>query len=113
MIWRELNDARQLGRVAMPRQYTPSNATEGYAFIGQWCANCARDCPSNGSKTFDECDDSESCEILAASFLGEAKEWVEHDDGRTECTAFIQFGRPVPAVDDMTLDLFADGGRDA
>lgn len=94
----------------MPRQFKPSNSTEGYAFIGQWCENCARDCPSNGSKTFDECDDSELCPILAASFRGEAKEWVEHDDGRCECTAFVQFGRPVPVVDDMTLDMFGESG---
>ena len=92
----------------MPRQFKPSNSTEGYAFIGQWCENCARDCPSNGSKEFDECDDSELCQILAASFRGEAKEWVEHDDGRTECTAFVPMGDVVPQRCSATQDMFGE-----
>lgn len=92
----------------MSRQYIPSNATEGHGFIGQWCENCARDAVCNGSKSFDDCDDSELCPILAASFRGEAKEWIEHDDGSTECTAFVQIGDAVPQRDDRTIDMFGD-----
>jgi hypothetical protein len=94
----------------MSERWMPSNGTEGHMFISDWCANCARDLPSNGSKPLDDCDDSELCPILAASFRGEAKEWIEHDDGRCECTAFVQFGKPIPFVDDMTLDLFGESG---
>lgn len=93
----------------MSQQWIPSNGTEGHMFISDWCGKCARDLPSNGSKEFDECDDSELCPILASSFLGEAKEWIEHDDGRTECTSFVQLGDVVPQRCSATEDMF--GGR--
>jgi hypothetical protein len=92
----------------MPKQYIPSNGDAGYAFICAWCEACARDAPSNGSKQFDDCDDSELCQILAASFRGEAKEWIEHDDGRTECTAFVPLGAAQPQRDDRTIDMFGE-----
>lgn len=90
----------------MTVQWIPSNGTEGHMFISDWCANCARDLPSNGSKPFDDCDDSELCPILAASFRGEATEWIEHDNGRTECTAFVQMGDVVPQRCSATQDMF-------
>lgn len=88
-------------------QYIPSNGTEGHSFIEDWCANCARDAVCNGSKSvFDDCDDSELCSILAASFRGAATEWREYEDGTVECTAFIPVGQPLPSADDRTLDMF-------
>ena len=96
----------------MSTQWIPSNGTEGHMFIESWCGNCVRDALCNGTKSDkDDFDDGELCPILAASFRGEAKEWIEHDDGRCECTAFVEFGRPVPAVDDMTMDLFVGGSE--
>lgn len=90
------------------KQYIPSNGMEGEAFICGWCANCARDAICNGSKSaFDDCADEDLCSILAASFRGEAKEWVEHEDGSTECTAFVELGKPLPRSDDKTVDMFA------
>lgn len=95
----------------MSTQWIPSNGTEGQQFINDWCGNCARDAVCNGSKSaYDDVPDSELCGILARSFLGTATEWIEHDDGRCECTAFVQFGKPVPVVDDMTLDMFGESG---
>lgn len=84
----------------MSHQWIPSNGTEGHQFINDWCSKCARDAVSNGQKTFDDCDDSELCQILDASFRGDAKEWIEHDDGRTECTAFVPLGAAQPQRDD-------------
>lgn len=44
---------------------------------------------------------------------GEAKEWIEHDDGRTECTAFVPLGaaQPQRAVSDPkhTFSVEDDG----
>lgn len=51
----------------MTTQWIPSNGTEGNQFINDWCSRCARDSVCNGQKTFDDCDDSELCPILAAA----------------------------------------------
>ncbi len=90
------------------QQWIPSNSTEGHQFINDWCSRCARDSVCNGQKTFDDCDDSELCQILDASFRGEAKEWIEHDDGRTECTAFAPLCAAQPQRDDRTIDMFGE-----
>jgi len=50
-------------------------------------------------------DDNELCEIIAASFRGQVKEWIEDDSG-PRCTAFVEAGKEVPFVDTKTLDLF-------
>ena len=92
----------------MTTQWIPSNGTEGYQFINDWCSKCARDAVCNGQKTFDDCDDSELCQILSAAFRGTAKEWIEHDDGRTECTAFVPLGAAQLQRDDKTIDMFGE-----
>ncbi len=80
------------------QQYKPSNGTEGECFIGAWCANCARDKVMNGEA--DEADAFEDetlhCEILGASFRGEAQEWQYGADGQPVCTAFVQLGQALP-----------------
>jgi len=78
-------------------QYVPSNGTEGYSFIAAWCCNCAKDKPSSEGVDFDDCDPSETCEILAASFRGEAVEWRELEDGTCKCIAFVPKGQVIPA----------------
>lgn len=88
------------------RQYVPSNGTEGYAFLESWCRHCARDKAMREGAEYDECDDSELCTIIAASFRGEAVEWRELDDGRKICTAYVEAGQPIPARCPNTLDLF-------
>ncbi len=55
---------------------------------------------------FDECDDNELCEIIAASFRGPVKGRIEDDSG-PRCTAFVEAGNVVPEVDTLTGDLFA------
>lgn len=87
-------------------QWTPSNNTEGDAFIGQWCRYCARDKPSSEGKSVDECEDGDLCEILAASFCGAAGEWRQMDSGETCCTAFVHHGQPIPQTDTQTIDMF-------
>ena len=54
--------------------------------------------------SFDECDEDKLCPILAASFLGEAKEWREFADGTTCCMAFRQIGTVERCP--HTLELF-------
>ena len=94
----------------MAEQWIPSNGTEGQQFINDWCGNCARDAVCNGTKSaYDDVPDSELCPILAASFRGEAKEWIEHDDGRTECTAFVPVGDVAPQRCIATQDMFGGG----
>jgi hypothetical protein len=88
-----------------PVRFIPSNSDCGYSFINDWCCHCARDKPSSEGKHFDDCTDDELCGILAASFRGDAEEWVYGDDGPM-CTAFVQAGHPIPLKDDMTLDMF-------
>lgn len=93
------------------KQWAPSNGSDGYEFIMDWCSNCARDKAMREGADFDECDDNEKCEIIAASFRGEAVEWREMPDGETKCIAFVQAGNPIPERDEHTMDMF--GGSNA
>ena len=55
----------------------------------------------------DDCDDDQRCEILAASFRGEAVEWRELQDGRCICLAYVPAGQPIPPPRcGLTGDLF-------
>lgn len=89
------------------RQYEPSNGTEGACFLEGWCSNCARDRAMREGADLDECDDDEVCEIIAASFRGEAVEWRELDNGDTVCLAFVAAGTEPPAPRcEHTVDMF-------
>lgn len=44
----------------------------------------------------EDCDDNEKCEIIAASFRGEAVEWRDLGDGEIKCIAFVPAGQPIP-----------------
>lgn len=91
-------------------QWTPSNGTEGHCFMEMCCCECARDKSMREGAPFDECDDNELCEIIAASFRGEAVEWREMPDGEVKCIAFVPADKPIPiARCDRTLDMFAEG----
>lgn len=88
------------------RQYIPSNGTEGYSFIEQWCCRCERDKPSSQGVPFDECSDDDLCPILAASFRGEAKEWVYGQYGPM-CMNFVRFVDPLVKLRcNGTLEMF-------
>ncbi len=78
------------------RQWVPSNSDQGHAFIADWCGQCARDKAAREGVELDECDDTEKCEILAASFRSEAVEWRRMPSGKVECIAFVPAGQPVP-----------------
>lgn len=90
----------------MSNKYIPSNGSEGVMFFDTWCRRCQRDKAMREGADFDECDDNELCEIIAASFRGKVKEWIEDESG-PRCTAFIEAGHEVPFVDTKTLDLFS------
>jgi len=90
----------------MTETYRPSNGSEGSDFFECWCRRCARDKAMREGADFDECDDSELCELIAAGFRGPVKEWIEDDSG-PRCTAFVPAGKAVPEVDTLTMDLFA------
>jgi hypothetical protein len=79
-------------------QWEPSNGTIGESFIRAWCAECARDKVMNGEATQEQADadDSLYCQILGASFRGEAVEWREVGD-EVKCIAFVPKGQPIPA----------------
>lgn len=88
--------------MSTPRPFRPSNGTEGHGFIGEWCCNCERDRDGD-------------CKIVAATFAYDVddpeypKEWVEDERG-PRCTAFVQFGDPLPTPRCReTLDLFGEG----
>jgi hypothetical protein len=74
-------------------QWEPSNGTEGEIFIGGNCAECERD-------------REEDCEVLAASFRGEAIEWREFPDGQVKCVLFVDRGERIPERCPRTKDLF-------
>ena len=77
-------------------QWQPSNASVGHGFINDWCGQCARDKAMREGADFDECDDNELCEILAASFRGQAVEWRRMPSGEVKCIAFVPAGEQIP-----------------
>lgn len=90
----------------MSKPYRPSNGSEGADFFDTWCRRCARDKAMREGADFDECDDNELCELIAAGFRGPVKEWIEDNSG-PRCTAFIESWEGVPEVDTHTQDMFA------
>jgi len=92
-------------------QWEPSNGTEGAAMIESQCCFCERDKLMNGTATQEQCDADPSlyCEILNASFRGEAKEWREID-GVVQCIAFVKQGDKLPERCPHTMELELDGG---
>lgn len=89
------------------KPWQPSNSTDGHSFLLNWCTYCARDKAMREGAALDECDDNELCEIVAASFRGEAVEWRKMPDGETRCIAFVSAGDAIPAPRcPLTLDLF-------
>ncbi|MFN3494213.1 MAG: hypothetical protein ACK40L_06875 [Hydrogenophaga sp.] len=91
------------------KQWIPPNSDVGYGFIGSTCAHCARDRAIREGVEIEECDDDELCEIVGASFRGEAVEWRRMPDGSVHCLAFVPAGEvPPPPPCMFTLDLFAD-----
>ena len=78
------------------RKWVPSNSTDGGSFIANWCGRCQRDRSMREGIAVEDCADGESCEILAASFRGEAVEWRRLGSGGTMCIAFIPAGQGVP-----------------
>lgn len=88
-------------------RYEPSNGTEGGCFIESWCTNCARDKVMNGEATQEEADadDSLYCQVLNASYRGEAVEWREMPDGEVKCIAFVPQGERIPERCPKTMEL--------
>ena len=87
-------------------QWIPSNGTEGYSFLESACGNCQRDTAMSDGVDLDECDDNEKCEIIAASFRGEAVEW-RVDGDEVFCVSFVPKGERLPPPRcALTADMF-------
>jgi hypothetical protein len=93
------------------KRYEPANGTEGEAFHEEWCCKCARDKEMNGTCHAEgrEATDEDWCPILAASFRGEATQWIYSAEGCPICTEFVAVGDPVTERDDRTIDMFGGG----
>jgi len=88
-------------------QWIPSNGSEGSTILSSLCSKCARDKAMRDGADFDDCDDDELCEIIAASFRGHAVEWRETPDGEVTCIAFVPHGEAIPEQRcTMTIDMF-------
>ena len=86
--------------------YLPSNGSEGAYFFDAWCCRCQRDKAMREGANLDDCDDNEKCDIIAQSFCGPVKEWVEDESG-PRCTAFVEAGNKIPdGRDTLTMDMF-------
>lgn len=89
------------------KKYLPSNGTEGAMFIEHWCCKCARDKQMGQGVDFDECEDSELCDILTRSFLSHVDEWIYGENDIPCCTEFIDSSEQLATKrDDMTIDMF-------
>ncbi|MFZ5566707.1 MAG: hypothetical protein ACOY95_06865 [Pseudomonadota bacterium] len=91
------------------KRYEPSNGTEGEIFMDEWCRTCQRDRAMREGLDIDDCDDNELCTIVAASFRGEAEEWVYGMDGQPMCKAYVPAGDQIPTPRcEHTADMFED-----
>ena len=89
------------------KQWVQRNGAEWHIFLDNECGNCARDKAMREGCDIDECDDNEKCEIIGASFRGEAVEWRKLPDGEVKCIAFVPSGEPIPAPRcSLTCDMF-------
>lgn len=88
----------ELNKPRAGEHYEPSNGTEGLCFHEAWCSICERDKVMNGDATDEDADRDPSlyCEILGASFRGEAKEWQYDKNGQPCCIAFVPKGERFP-----------------
>lgn len=91
------------------QQWTPSNGTEGGIFLSEWCSNCERDKVMNGTVREVDAGDDDLCPIVAASFRGEATQWVYGADGQPTCSAFTPMGQPLNQRCEHTPDMFGMG----
>lgn len=89
-------------------QWIPSNSYDGMLMLRSMCLTCSRDKSLREGVDLWECDDNELCEIIAASFRGEAVEWREMDNGEVTCIAYVRNG---DAITDQrcqhTMEMFA------
>ncbi len=89
------------------KQWIPSNGTEGSVILCSLCSTCTRDKAMRDGEDPDECDDNELCEIIAASFRGEAVEWREMENGEVTCVAYVRHGDAIPdQLCQHTMEMF-------
>ena len=72
------------------KPYLPSSGLEGCAILNGLCSTCARDKAMREGEPIEECDDNESCEIIADAFFGEVVEWRELENGNILCVAYVE-----------------------
>lgn len=103
------NSRRNKDDPSLPgKPYLPLSGLEGCAILNGLCSTCARDKIMREGVDYDECDDNETCEIIADSFFGEVVEWREMPDGEVRCLAFVEHTQATPIRDDKTIDMFGD-----
>lgn len=95
-------------------KYRPSNGTEGDLFFAAWCGKCQRDKAMREGCAIEECDDSERCDLIAATMIfdvdepGYPTEWQYDKTGQPSCTAYIPAGDILPPTRcEHTQDLFS------
>lgn len=88
-------------------QFIPMSSGEGLLILEEFCTRCARDRAMREGDPIEDCDEDEVCEIIAASFRGQAVEWRQMDNGEVKCLSFVMNGDPVPDPKcEHTADLF-------
>lgn len=92
--------------------YRPSNGTEGESFIADWCGTCERDHGMLRGLPLEECDDNQMCQIVGNTFMfgvddpDYPREWTYDKNDAPCCTAYVEAGTEIPAIDTHTIDMF-------
>lgn len=86
-------------------QWLPSGSEDVHCFEEDHCSRCTKDAAANGTVNLYDSLGHELCEILAAGFRGEAKEWQYRADGSICCTAFQPKDEPGLPRCPHTLEL--------
>ncbi len=100
-----MSDSRELPG----EQYIPSNSSGGSIFLDGYCTRCEHDKCLNGTKSDDDCEPSDYCDIVNRSFQGAAIEW-RTVNGSIICTGYTPMrdrdGVSVAVRDEATKELF-------
>lgn len=93
-------------------KWRPSNGAEGHLFRERWCDQCQRNTPGDGAFV----DGGDYCSIIGLTMALDVTdpeypvEWQYRCDGQPCCTAFVELGQPIPAVErcPRTVDMFGN-----
>lgn len=92
------------------KKYRPSNSSDGFAFIAEYCEQCARESENNPCEIFSKA--TKAC-IAMAFNINHSKypypaEWIYNENNQPTCTAFLHDSNTQQYRCAHTVDMFEE-----